>query len=237
MSRVPDTTTGATPLRAVLLDLGGVVVRICRTWEEACGIAGIPVREPERFHRPDLTERRRRIVDLYQTGRIDCAAFWRGVADATDGLYSPGEVRRVHLAWTRDDYPGVASLVERLSAFPGLVTGCLSNTNHAHWVILREGGPDAGGHFPPSPAIAHLHRHLVSHHMNAAKPHAEIYAKAESELGLPGESIAFFDDLEENVHAARARGWHAVHIDHRANTAEQIALALRILGIDLRQPA
>jgi FMN phosphatase YigB (HAD superfamily) len=219
------------PIRAVLLDLGGVVVRICRSWDEACGHAGIPIRDPERFQHPDLAAARKHLVDLYQTGRIGCNDFWQGIAEATDGLYNAAEIRAVHNAWTLDDYPGVASVVERLSVTPGLITGCLSNTNHAHWVILRDGGPDAGGRFPPSPAIALLHRHLVSHHMRAAKPHEEIYRLAEESLDLPGPSIAFFDDLEENIAAARARGWSAFHIDHNGDTAGQIQTGLRQLGL------
>lgn len=218
-------------IRAVLLDLGGVVVRICRSWDEACERAGISVRDPARFQRPELAAARKRLVDLYQTGRIGCSDFWHGIADATDDLYNAAEIRAVHNAWTLDDYPGVATIIEHLSATPGLLTGCLSNTNHAHWVILRDGGPDAGGRFPPSPAIALLQRHLVSHHMRAAKPEEEIYRLAEESLGVDGPSIAFFDDLPENIAAARTRGWNAIHIDHTGDTASQIRTALQALRV------
>jgi glucose-1-phosphatase len=209
--------------RVVLLDLGGVVVRICRTWEEACARAGVTPRDPELFHRDDLTQRRRHIVEQYQTGRIECEVFYTAISDASAGLYTPDEVRRVHHAWTLEDYPGVAALITRLTSTHRVTVGCLSNTNHAHWVILRDGG----GAFPPSPAIEAMHRHLVSHHLRASKPGEEIYRKAEQEMGASPEQIVFFDDLSENIDAAKRRGWDGVVIDHTGDTAHQIETALR----------
>lgn len=232
----------------VLFDLGGVVVRICRTWEEACGRAGVPIREPEVFARAELAEQRRHWVHLHQTGQISCEAFWDGLSRATGGLYAPEEVRLVHLAWTMEDYAGIAELIGELRE-AGITTGCLSNTNHTHWEILR-GGRSAGGvggTFPASEAIARMHRHFVSHKMRAAKPDPAIYQQAEEALGFvsqlegkawgeprgPGGTggIVFFDDLPENVEAARARGWNAFVIDHTGDTAGQARRALATLGL------
>lgn len=204
---------------AVLLDLGGVVVRICRTWGEACARAGVPERAPEQFADASQARARACAVDRYQTGRITCDTFVEEVANSTAGLYSPGEVRRIHDAWLIGEYPGVGELLSRLSQ-TGVKTGCLSNTNHAHWEVLREGG-----------AIALLRHQLVSHELRSAKPGARIYEQAEQALGLPGERIAFFDDLEENVKAAAERGWLATQIDHTGDTAAQMERRLRELGL------
>jgi FMN phosphatase YigB (HAD superfamily) len=204
---------------AVLLDLGGVVVRICRTWGEACARAGVPERAPERFGEASLARARALAVDRYQTGRMTCDAFVEEVANSTAGLYSPGEVRRIHDAWLIGEYPGVAGLLSVLSG-SGVATGCLSNTNRAHWEVLREGG-----------AVSLLRHQLVSHELRSAKPGARIYEQAEEALGLPGERIAFFDDLEENVRAAAERGWLATQIDHTGDTAAQMTRRLRELGV------
>jgi FMN phosphatase YigB (HAD superfamily) len=40
----------------------------------------------------------------------------------------------------------------------------------------------------------------------------------------------FFDDLAENISAARACGWNAVHIDHTGDTAAQVLAGLRAHG-------
>ncbi len=204
----------------VCFDLGGVVHRICRRWEEACARAGVPVRESERFMAHDLKARRRALTDAHQTGRLACDDYWRRTADATGGLYSHVEIERVHAAWLIEDYPGVESLIARLAAAPDILTACLSNTNHSHWVSLKG-----------SPAVARIRRPLVSHEMRLAKPDPAIYAEAERSLGVAGNRIIFFDDLEENVQAALARGWRAFVVDHTGDTAAQMTRILASMGI------
>ena len=100
-------------IRVVCFDLGGVVVRICRTWQEACARASVPVRDHARFDTPELKSRRRTITDDYMAGRLTCEQYWRDIAGATAGLYEPHEIRAVHLAWTMDDYAGIAAAARR----------------------------------------------------------------------------------------------------------------------------
>ena len=216
------------PIRVVCFDLGGVVVRICRSWEEACARAGVPVREPTHFALERFVERRRELVDQYQTGRITCDRYWQAIADATGALYSPEEVEKVHSAWTMEDYPGVQAVIAGLNARPGILTACLSNTNPRHWSILRGKCAPAN---PGSPAIAGLQRSLVSHELGLAKPDAAIYEAAERALDAHPEEILFFDDLAENTGAASARGWCALTIDHARDTAAQMREHLQSYGI------
>jgi FMN phosphatase YigB (HAD superfamily) len=210
--------------RFIVFDLGGVVVRICRSWGEACERAGIPVREPERFATVELVQARHELADSYMSGKIGCDAFFAGISEATGGLYAPDEIQRIHDVWVIEDEPGIGELIERLNASDSLVTACLSNTNHAHWQKLIEG-------LHASPAVALLRRHLVSHEMGAVKPDQAIYAAAEVALGASPDQIAFYDDLEANVVAAQARGWHAHVIDYARPTPEQIIEHLAGLGV------
>jgi FMN phosphatase YigB (HAD superfamily) len=212
-----------TAIRVVCLDLGGVVVRICRTWQEACARAGVPVRDPARFEAEPLRAKRHAITDAYMAGQMTCAEYWDRIAAHTDTLYTPDEIRAVHLAWTIDDYHGIADLIDRVNATPGLTSACLSNTNHAHWELLTI--------HKPSPAIARLRRRLVSHHMGLVKPDLAIYRAAERELDARPHEIAFFDDLPENIAAAHNAGWHAFRIDHAGDSAAQITGHLRELGV------
>jgi len=48
----------------------------------------------------------------------------------------------------------------------------------------------------------------ISGRMKMIKPDAEIYAALEAGSGLSGDDLVFFDDREDNIAAARARGWH-----------------------------
>jgi HAD superfamily hydrolase (TIGR01509 family) len=75
--------------------------------------------------------------------------------------------------------------------------------------------------------------------MRLLKPDREIYhafARATGFDGAPGsrggpEHIVFFDDLPENVAAARAAGWQAFRVDHTGDTAAQMGGVLRGLGV------
>jgi glucose-1-phosphatase len=206
--------------RVVVFDLGGVVVRVCRTWEEACARAGVDVREPEWFAAFELRERRSGLSDAYQSGKIACADYFAGIARATDGLYSAEEVERVHRAWIAEDYPGIEGVIDELNE-RGVVTACLSNTNRAHWDDLRRG----------SRACAAIARPLVSHELGAVKPDDAIYRLAERELGVSPSELLFFDDLEPNVDAARRLGWSSERIDHEGDTASQVRAHLaRVLA-------
>lgn len=213
-------------IRHIVFDLGGVVVRICRSWEEACERAGIPVREPERFSSGHLRQKRRSLTDSYMSGHITCDDYFLAIADATETLYSPEEVQRIHDIWLIEDYPRIDLLIRRINATPGLASACLSNTNHSHWRALTSGAN-------ASRAISHLGVRLVSHELGAVKPHAEIYRRAERMLEASSAEIVFFDDTAEHVEGARACGWRAERIDHAGDPAGQIEQHLAALGIAL----
>ncbi|MBX3367761.1 MAG: HAD-IA family hydrolase [Phycisphaeraceae bacterium] len=210
---------------AVVFDWGGVILRICRSWDEGCDRAGVARRE-----RPGgeaMTLERRRLNGLYQTGMIDCDTYFDGVAATTMGAYSASDVRRVHDAWLVEEYDGVRALIEELNGSGRVQTGLLSNTSHRHW--LRHIPTGSGmADFPTIGLLRHKH---ASHLLKLAKPSVEIHRAFERESGLLPSQILFFDDLAENISGARAAGWHGVQIDHTGDTASQMRATLRSLGI------
>lgn len=217
------------PIELVCFDLGGVLVRICRSWQEACARIGLEVRHSEAW---DENRTARRVVtQQYGTGRIDCGSYARQIAQLTGGLYTAQEIMRVHDAWTIEDYPDVSDLLTRLNA-AGLPTACLSNTNHSHWVRLahEDDGRDRAGE-PEFPVVRLIQHRYASHLMGLAKPDPAIYAAFEQAMNAPPGGILFFDDLEENITAARQAGWIARQIDYRTDTAPQIESHLRELGL------
>jgi len=195
----------AAPVRLVCLDLGGVVIRICRSWAEGCSAAGVACRDDEVWERTRAA--RRALVVEHQTGRIDAPTFAARASTLTGGLYSPAEVLGVHRAWMLGEYDGVAELLDRAHD-AGLDTAALSNTNHDHWTQIL-------GY----PAVGRIRHPLASHLLGLHKPDPAIYRRAEQHLGYRGAEILFFDDLPENVEAARAVGWRAETIDPAGDTA------------------
>jgi glucose-1-phosphatase len=219
-------------VRVVCFDLGGVLVRICRSWDQACEQIGLPYRSPSLLATESARMRRKAVVDRYQLGALSAGAYHEELSRALDGLYSALEVERIHDAWTLKEYPGALQLVRELNRLAGVTTACLSNTNAAHW--RRLANEDGSSEYP---SVLELEHRLASHLLGCAKPDAEIYARAQATFfaerpGAP-EQILFFDDLLENVEAARAQGWTAFQVDHEGDTVSQMRAHLARAGLPL----
>ena len=204
-------------VRLVCFDLGGVIIRICQTWEERCAAAGLDVRNPERWD--EIEHIRDELMVQYQTGRIEGSHFAQQLSEALRGLYSPTEIMSIHDAWLIDEYKGVDAIVDRLHR-ASLDTAALTNTTPEHWVRM-----------PQFPTVGRLHHRLASHELGLHKPDPAIYFRLERQLGYKGREILFFDDAEENVQAARAVGWRAERIDPAGDTARQMTEALAEHGV------
>lgn len=244
--RLPTITAMDPRELLVVFDLGGVVVRICRSWQEACAAAGVP------FHpavaSAEQIASRKAVHHEYERGRMACGEFFQAVAQRTGGLYTAEAIRAIHDAWILEEYPGVGELIEQLHHL-GVSTGVLSNTNHSHWVQLV-GDSVTLPKFPTPGRVRHCH---ASHLLGMAKPDAEIYhefarrvaldwaagvggAGGERDAGSAGvrlraENILFFDDLKPNIDAAREAGWRAEQIDHTGDPAAQMREILGRAGI------
>jgi 2-haloacid dehalogenase len=94
----------------------------------------------------------------------------------------------------------------------------LSNIGDLHWEhLVAQHGLDRIGHGA-----------LPSFHAGVMKPDTAIYEQAEKKFGLTAATTVFIDDRQENIEAARARGWHG--IVHRSFI--QTRLALLRLGVE-----
>ncbi len=212
----------------IVFDLGGVLIRICRSWAEACAAAGLPVRGETAS--VGVSGRRHELADRHGVGAIASGDFFAAVSEAMEGLYSANEVRAVHDAWLIDEYPGVRGLIADIHR-AGLTTGVLSNTNPAHWARLISAAHGGGGGMGEFVAPGMVHHAHASHIMGLLKPDGAIYREFERLTGATPTDLLFFDDLEENVAAARARGWQAEVVDHTGDTAAQMRAALRARNV------
>lgn len=77
------------------------------------------------------------------------------------------------------------------------------------------------------PELAEFDVEYISGRMKMIKPDAEIYEALETGSGFSGNELAFFDDREDNIAAARARGWNAFVF----TSPEQMANDLRTLDL------
>ncbi len=216
----PPTIVIPAPVQLVVFDLGGVVVRICRSIKEAGNRVGIDVADEDVT--PEHRAQRRAIHREYELGRLTCDEFFEAISRTTLGRYSPEQFRAMHEHWIIGEYAGVAELIDDLHA-AGLHTGILSNTNASHWAIMHN---QRAGH-PVRFVAPRMPRHPhASHLLGLAKPDGHIYRALADRTGFPPASIVFFDDLAENVASAKAEGWHAHQIDHTGEPAEQMRRVL-----------
>ncbi|KAF3999897.1 HAD family hydrolase [Glaciimonas immobilis] len=98
-------------------------------------------------------------------------------------------------------YKGASTLLCELhdQAVP---VALLSNINEAHWDCLKS-----------LRALNQCHYRLLSFRLRCQKPDDKIFRCLENISGYSGNQIIFFDDLMENIQAARRRGWCAWKVD------------------------
>ena len=207
--------------RLVVFDLGRVLIRICNNWQHGCDVAGVArpeLRPPD----PDAQARQQEAIRLFDTGRIDLAEFARRYAPG-HGLTAE-QVVRIQNAYLLGPFAGALELIDDLHA-AGHATACLSNTNANHWRLMTDPANDHAA------IVSRLRMRFGSHLLGTRKPDPEIYAHVERESRTPPQSIVFFDDMAENVAAARQRGWTAHVVEICDNPIPAIREQLRYDGL------
>ena len=200
--------------RWLVLDLGGVVVHIARTWSERVEAAGLPLRvgcDGDAALRDEWEG-----VMALQRGAIDLPQLAQRLSLALGGVYSPDEVAQIYDAQILGPYAGVAAVI----AACAVPVAILSNTSAGHWgTLLRD------------PVVQAAQRRFASFELGVCKPDAAIYQRVAAELGEAPERLLFLDDSGENVEAARANGWQAEFIDPVGDVAAQIRGLLGARGL------
>ena len=196
------TSTDWTAVRAIVFDLGNVLLdldntRYGRGWPTDIGQA-----RPEAL----ATLQAERFFYRYDTGRLSSEDFVRTLREAF-GLTA----KQVTDHWNQILLPGIAPqrydtlqvLRKRYDLY------VLSNTNDLHIDWVREHVAQAGyADFE----TRFFEQCFYSQDLHALKPEAAIYERAEEAMQRPVGELLFVDDRPENVEAARARGWQAVHL-------------------------
>jgi HAD superfamily hydrolase (TIGR01509 family) len=198
-------------IQLVAFDIGGVLIRICRSWKQVFELAGIP------WNPSFGSEEAVQWNQLYESGQITTDQLVQHFATLAADL-SAEQLLTLIDQWLIEPYPGTAQLIDQLNT-AGVPTACLSNTNERHWQTMATTARFA--------AIQALNTQIASHLVQVMKPKPGIYEALERETGLSGASILYFDDFDINITAALDRGWHAYRIDHAADTTAQMTQHLR----------
>lgn len=187
--------TGSTRPRAVLFDLGGVLVALAgiamfRGW------LGERVSEEEMWNLWLDSP----AVQTYERGAMTTAEFGEA-AVAEFGLPMTPDIFLGRFGdFVAGLYPGVPALLGRVR--PGVRRACLSNTNALHWDKMHD-EMGLGGL---------LDHHYASHLIGEVKPDAAAYAAAIEGLELAPDRILYLDDVARNVEAGRGAGLRAEQV-------------------------
>ena len=206
--------TGASGVRGVIFDFGGVLIDM--RWDVSAGLE-----EAHGLPRHALLE------TLYRTptwqeverGRGDLVA-WRDDAHRLLEERAGRALPKLHDAWiaARQLIRPNIQLARRLR--PAYRTAILSNADQS----LRERLHELGIHDLFDTVISSAEEGL-------AKPEAEIYRRAAARLGLPPEACVFVDDYEANVRAAEDLGMRG--IVYRVDRGQDLPALLASVGVSL----
>ena len=182
-------------IRAVIFDLGGVLVRTedPAPRRELATRLGL-TREQIYYHVFDSPSARQATL-----GQISTDEHWEAIRLGMGlALEDFPTVRQAFWGGDRLDY----DLVDYIRSLrPRYKTGLLSNA----WGDLREMLTER---WKIADAFDVL---VISAEVGIAKPDALIFSLALERLGVSAEEAVFVDDFVENIEAARAYGLHTVH--------------------------
>jgi putative hydrolase of the HAD superfamily len=155
----------------------------------------------------------------FQKAMVGQACLVELVTDWAEANDAAGRATEILDYWfTRDALPDerTLGLFEPLKA-QGL-RHVMATNNEIHRTAFIEGAMGFAGR---------VERIFSAGRMGIAKPDTEYFAHIERELDVAPEALLLVDDMEENVLAARSRGWQAFHFHEGAHDLLEQALGLQ----------
>jgi HAD superfamily hydrolase (TIGR01509 family) len=189
------------PINALLFDIGNVLLRFDFSLALRALATQSAVADPV-----ELLQRMERIKIAYEDGKIDRAAFLRGVFDA---LQYRGTEDEFITAWQEIFEPNkpMIKLLETLRH--GLPLYLLSNTNDIHRDYL----------FRQYPFFEYFADGVYSFEVGFSKPAPQIFQVAIERLAIKPAETLYIDDLLPNIEAARGLDFVCHHYHHERHGA------------------
>ncbi|TCO97660.1 HAD-IA family hydrolase [Rubrivivax gelatinosus] len=199
--------------QALLFDVGGVLIdvdfaRVLSAWAP---LSALPPDELRRRFAADEPYRR------HERGELVSEAYFAHLADTLQLAATPAQVEA---GWNTIFGPEIVATRRLLQqASRRLPCHLFSNTNASHAREWLRRYPEL---------VASVERIFLSHEMGLRKPEPAAFAYVCDSLGLAPQGVLFFDDLAENVAAAREAGLQAV-VAGSPGDVEAALLAARLI--------
>lgn len=194
-------------IRAVLCDLGGVVIRIDTDRIRAgwSRLSSLPVETVYAAYPDDVYKQfeRDEVSEAEYLGHIRTQLRLKGTDDQIRGVFND-----LFLGIDQD----TLSLLHRLRERSPLMLA-LTNTNRTHHRVWSRRFVDALEGFDE------VH---CSHDLGCRKPEPEVFRRVLDEHDLAPRDVAFIDDVPDNVVAAEAVGMAGIVFNDAATLAQQL---------------
>ena len=195
------------PIRAILFDLGGVLVGLRGLdhfamqpplggrWTEA---------ELRRFFQNDSGMAR------YETGEWGTVQYLSHLRSSLQIEASDPQLSSIINEILLGPHQQSEELLAELAGHTPLYL--LSNTNALHWEVIK-----------PYPILRHFTELFTSHLIGFRKPDERAYRHVLEQVSLLPHEMLFIDDLPNNVDAALAIGMHAFVCENLPQVREELA--------------
>jgi putative hydrolase of the HAD superfamily len=194
--------------QALLFDLGGVLIdidfrRALTAWQRHSRLSAEVLASAFRFD--DAYER-------HERGEIDAAEYFQHLAGL---LHLDADHDSIAQGWNAIFQGTISEAVELVRVARAHVPCyAFTNTNAAHMAAWQARYPEVPAAFDGI---------FASHQLGRRKPEAAAFEVVIEAIGVPPGSIVFFDDVAENVDAARAAGLRAVQVRTPADIRPLVA--------------
>ena len=180
---------------ALLFDLGGVVLDIDfdRTFASWSRHSGVPLAQLRERFAPDSHYER------HERGEIGAGAYFASLRARLGLELDDANMLAGWNALFAGEIDGMRDLLPSLKAQAPLYAFSNTNAVHIEHFTTRHGE-----------LLGAFDRLFLSSQLGLRKPEAKAFDAVTAAVGVPPGEILFFDDLEENVEGARARGLQAV---------------------------
>lgn len=209
---MPPATACTERPRALLFDLGGVLLELhgerpFAYWAARAGCSAEDLRA--RFAQDAA-------YHAFERGEIGAAEYFAALSARLGIALTQAEWLAGWNAMLGEPFAELADIVRALHGRVPLYL--FSNTNAAHHAAWQ---PRC------APLLRSFSGCFLSHELGLRKPDAAAFAAVVERIGVPPEAVLFVDDLEANVHGARAAGLAAALVQASAD----LRAALRAAGL------